>query len=233
LLQIQFWNDRFGANNSPRSDFHECIVGILPALLADADPLTRSYAADVAENDWDPLFAPDMVRLLGDHYIGVQTTAQLSLRAQQRFESMVPTLKKLIFDDGPAASSAIFVLQRESFSRSEALRMLSSTNLEVLKFALSQLSRTESVDELKPVLTNSLAAARYLGLEELARMRNKPAIDRIVAMLRDTNEGIRWTARSDFRIITKQMLGADPAKYEQWWAENRETFTPAPLADRR
>jgi HEAT repeat protein len=182
----------------------------------------------VAENDWDPVFAPEMVRLLGDPYIGVQTTAQLSLRAQQRFPSMVPTLKKLISEDAPGAPGAIFILEQEPFSRSEVLRMLSSTNLAVLKFAISQLSRTESVDELKPILTNSLPTARYLGLEELARMRNKPAIDRIVAMLRDPNEGIRWTARADFRVITKQMLGADPAKYEQWWVENRESFTPAP-----
>jgi hypothetical protein len=90
--------------------------------------------------------------------------------------------------------------------------------------------REQNLDpsELAPLLTNSLPQSRILGLGALARSSDKAAIDRIVSMLRDPNEAVRWVVRSNLRRITGQKLGADPAAWEKWWAENKETFTPPP-----
>jgi hypothetical protein len=57
-------------------------------------------------------------------------------------------------------------------------------------------------------------------------MNDKPAVERMVSMLHDSSEAICWRVRSNLRRATGQKLGADPAAYEKWWAENKDTFTP-------
>jgi hypothetical protein len=59
-------------------------------------------------------------------------------------------------------------------------------------------------------------------------MSDRPAVERMVSMLHDPNEAIRWRVRSNLRRATGQQLGPDPAAYEKWWTENKETFTPRP-----
>jgi hypothetical protein len=66
----------------------------------------------------------------------------------------------------------------------------------------------------------------FSALGSLARIGDKPAVERMVSMLHDPNEAIRWRVRSNLRGASGQMLGADPAAYEKWWAANKETFTP-------
>ena len=90
--------------------------------------------------------------------------------------------------------------------------------------------RAENLDptELAPLLTNSQPHVRMLGLGALVRIGDKATIERIVSSLRDPSEAIRWMVRSNLRRITGQKLGADPAAWEKWWAENKETFAPPP-----
>jgi HEAT repeat protein len=82
-------------------------------------------------------------------------------------------------------------------------------------------------------MTNSMPWARLMALGVLARMADKPAVERIVSMLNDPNEAIRWRVRSDLRRLTGQKLGADPAAYEKWWAENKDSYVPATPPSRR
>jgi HEAT repeat protein len=138
--------------------------------------------------------------------------------------SSLPTYQKIVKDDGAGASQAITLLQGADFSRAELIRFFASTNLPVVSTAFTRLRYTLTVDELDPLLNNSLPIARLMALGELNRIKDKSAIDRMMAMLRDPNETVQWRVRSSLRQIAGQQLGADPAAYEKWWKENRETF---------
>jgi hypothetical protein len=76
------------------------------------------------------------------------------------------------------------------------------------------------------LLTNSLPMARLMGLGELSKIGSPPAVDRIVALLRDPDEMVRWRTRGTLRRLTGQKLGPDPAAYEQWWKQNRDVYIP-------
>jgi hypothetical protein len=112
--------------------------------------------------------------------------------------------------------------------------LLSSTNLPVVVMAIGRL-REQNPDpcEIAPALTNSLPHARLAALGALLRISDKAAVDYTVSCLRDPNEAIRWMVRSNLRRLTGQKLGAVPASWEKWWAENRETFTPLPSGRQR
>ena len=92
--------------------------------------------------------------------------------------------------------------------------------------AFTRLRRNLELDELDPLLTNPLPMGRLMGLGELTRIGDKAAVDRIVSMLHDPNEAVRWRVRSSLRRLFGQKLGADPAAWEKWWAENKGSFTP-------
>ena len=96
--------------------------------------------------------------------------------------------------------------------------------------AFTDLRKDITLDELNPLMTNSLPMARMMALGVLGRMSDRPAVERMVSMLHDPNEAIRWRVRSNLRRATGQKLGADPDAYEKWWAENKDTFTPQPTS---
>ena len=50
----------------------------------------------------------------------------------------------------------------------------------------------------------------------------------MVKMLRDPDEGVRWTARQNLRMLSGQKLGADPTAWEIWWAAAKDAFVPVP-----
>ena len=79
-----------------------------------------------------------------------------------------------------------------------------------------------------PLLTNSSPVVRGNGLTLLRQLGNRVATTRIVSMLRDPDEGLRWTARTALRVLSGEKLGADPAAWEKWWADRQDTFTPTP-----
>lgn len=108
-------------------------------------------------------------------------------------------------------------------------RMNWEANLPVVSFAFEELTRHSlhpNLNEVEPLLTNSLVMARLMGLKTLVQIGDKDAVNRIVAMLRDPDEGVRWLVRARLRRLTGQKLGPDPAAWEKWWAENKEDFAP-------
>jgi HEAT repeat protein len=199
------------------------LCAAIPELLRSTDPEIRQNACYAAMNNWDDSFAPRMVELLNDTDNRVRGAASYYL-GQHRDESRLPTYQKMVKEDGLAASQAITLLQGASFSREELIRFFASTNLPVVSTAFSRLRYTLTVDELDPLLNNSLPMARLMALGELNRIKDKPAIDKMVAMLGDSNETVQWRVRNSLRRIWGQKLGADPAAYEKWWKENRDTF---------
>jgi HEAT repeat protein len=205
---------------------------VLSALLDDPDPRTRVHAIYAAAENWDSSFAPRLVQLFKDSDLQVRGAAGWVMR-EHRDDSLTPTYRKMIDEDGVAAAEAILSIDSSTFSRAELIHLFSSTNLSVVSTAFTRLRSTLSLDELAPLFTNSLPMARMMGLGELVHIGDKKAVDRIISMLRDSNEGVRWYVRSDLRRLTGQLLGADPASYEKWWAENKEAFVPQPRAQDR
>ena len=212
------------------------LVTPLLKLLNDDDAGIRKLACNAVAASWDPVFVPRLTDLLRDSDEDVREAALFSLRPHEAdLTAQLPAYRKMVEEDGSAAPKAMMLLSArrdDAFTREQLLRLLSSTNLPVVAMAVARL-REQNLDpsELAPLLTNSLPQSRMFGLGALARSGDKAAIDRIVSMLRDPNEAVRWMVRSNLRRITGQKLGADPAAWEKWWAENKETFTP-PLPGR-
>jgi HEAT repeat protein len=202
-------------------------------LLGDDDARIRRKACEAVRANWDPSFVPRLTDLLRDGDEDVRSEAFYCLsRHQLDLEAQQPAYRRMVEEDGPAAPKAMVLLNsRQDFplTREQLVRLLSSTNLPVVSMAFGRL-REDNLDpsELAPLLTSPLPHARLMGLGALVRIGDKAAVERLVAMLRDPNEAIRWMVRSNLRRFTGQKLGADPAAWEKWWAENKETFTPPP-----
>jgi Uncharacterized protein conserved in bacteria (DUF2330) len=209
------------------------LVTLLRKLLSDDDAQTRQKACEAVAANWDPIFASQLTTLLRDSDNAVREAAFGCLRMNEPdLKAQLPALRKMVEEGGPAASKAIVLLPASPevpLTREEWVRLFSSTNLPVVATAFSQLRyQNLTLDELAPLLANPLPQARLMGLGALARIGDKAAVDRIVASLHDPNEAIRWMVRSRLRQLTGQKLGADPAAWEKWWAENKETFVPQP-----
>jgi HEAT repeat protein len=207
------------------------LVTPLLKLLSDDDARIREKACEAVEMNWDPSFAAPLADLLRDSDNAVREEAFSCLRKHEAdLKTQLPALRKMIEEDGPAASKAIVVLptsQDVPMTREQLVGLFSSTNLPVVATAFSQLRyQNLTLNELAPLLASPLPHARLMGLGALVRIGDKAAIERIVASLHDPNEAIRWMVRSNLRRLTGQKIGADPAAWEKWWAENKATFTP-------
>jgi hypothetical protein len=82
------------------------LAAAVPALLADADPRNRRDGCYVARANWDPAFAPRMAELLVDSDEDVSSAASQCLWGHVE-ASLIPVYRKMIAEDGPAASKAI------------------------------------------------------------------------------------------------------------------------------
>jgi HEAT repeat protein len=205
------------------------LAAALPGLLADADARIRRDGCYAALEHWDAALAHRVAELLSDPDLEVRKAA-CSCLINHPDRSQIPLYRKLVEEDGLAAPQAIGLLNRENLlSREQLVHVFSSTNLPVVSTAFTRLrSQNLELKEIEPLLTNSLVMARMMGLGALTQIGNKEAVDRMVAMLRDPNEGVRWHVRARLRHLTGQKLGPDPAAYEKWWAENKNYFKPPP-----
>jgi HEAT repeat protein len=211
------------------------LAAVVPGLLGDADARIRLSGCYAAGNNWEAAFAPRLAKLLGDTNEAVRSAARFCLMPHRDEDaSQIPVYRKMLDEDGAAASQAIVLLSVEDFPRKQLVHYFSSTNLSVVSTVFSRLRYKDlQLDEIEPLLANSLVMARMMGLGALTQMGDKKAVDRIVAMLRDPNEAVRWNVRAKLRSLIQQKLGSDPAAYEKWWAENKNTCTlhPPPRRD--
>ena len=204
------------------------LAAAIPGLLEDADARIRWYACQTARLYWDAAFAPRLRELLGDEDDRVRSYARDCL-GEHLAESQIPVYRKIVEEDGPAASEAFNLLRDYKFSREQLVHFFSSTNVSVVSTAFLHLRDQKlnlKLNELEPILTNSQVEARMIGLRPLALIGNKEAVDRLVALLHDPNEVFRWMVRARLHWLTGQSLGSDPAAWEKWWAENKNDFTP-------
>jgi hypothetical protein len=213
-------------HNSPSGAMEDArLAAAVPGLLADADPRNRRDGCYVARANWDPAFGPRVAELLGDSDEEVSSAAIQCLSGHVE-RSMFPVYRKMIAEDLPGASNAIH-LTWEEFTSDQLIHCLASTNQDVADFAFGKLRyKNLTLNEIEPLLTNPLVSARMMGLGALFQIADKDAVDRIFAMLRDPDEGVRWNVRARLRGLTGQKLGPDPAAWEKWWAENKKDFIP-------
>ncbi len=206
------------------------LTAAMPGLLGDPDARVRSSACYSAVRNWDAAFIPRLEELLGDSNADVRSAACCCLGEHMHGDNtQIPIFMKLLEEDGVAAPEAIKLLDQRSFSREQLVHLLSSTNLPVVGTGFGLLrNQNLKIEEIEPLLTNSLAMARMMGLQALTEIGDKKAVDRIVAMLREPNEAIRWHVRARLRLLTGQKLGPDPAAWEKWWATNKNNFNPRP-----
>jgi len=208
------------------------LVAPLTDLLGDTDPRIRTKACECARVNWDSSFAPRLVHLLSDKEVNVRSAACQCLEAHPaESASNIPVYLKMVEDGSVPTSAALFLLRCHGVRLPKAtlVRVMSSTDPYTITLALESLhDRNLELNEISQLLSNSLAMARSRGLSALLQIGDKAAMDRIVAMLRDPNEGLRWAVRANLRRLSGKKLGADPAAWEKWWAENRKTFTPRP-----
>jgi len=209
------------------------LVAPLTDLLGDTDPRIRTKACESARVNWDSAFAPRVVQLLSDKEARVRSAACQCLEAHPaESASNIAVYLKMVEDGSVPASAALYLLRCHGVRLPKAtlVRVMSSTDPYTITLALESLGpRNLELNELSPLLTNSLPMARSRGLSALLQIGDKAAMDRIVSMLRDPNDGLRWAVRNHLRRLSGKKLGADPATWEKWWAENRETFTPRPV----
>jgi len=67
--------------------------------------------------------------------------------------------------------------------------------------------------------------ARLIGLRALQLNADAEAVDLALPLLRDTNSLVRSRAFEFLQTFSGQDISRDdPAKWEQWWAANRNTF---------
>lgn len=189
-------------------------------------------ACQCAIRNWDVSFAPQLGRLLtnADPRVRRDASTCLQFHAEDSARN-VAVYQRIAAEGGPGASEAAFLLRRHGMPvpASAVLPMLVTPSPQMLHAALGLLrDRQLEITEIMPLLTNSSAPVRENGLFLLIRRRDKPAAEQMVKMLRDSDEGVRWTARQNLRMLSGQKLGADPAAWEKWWAANKDTFTPAP-----
>jgi hypothetical protein len=198
-------------------------------LLGSNDPLTKLRACNAAASNWDKRFAKPLWPLLYDSEPRVARVAQYCL--SQHRESLdldSEMLRGVLAENGPASLSALTILQtRGEISNDQLKGLFSSTNLAVVSVAFTRLRDKVQINDLVPLIANPMPLARRMALGALAQMADKPAMERIVSMLHDPNEVIRWRVRSALRRLTGQALGADPDAYEKWWVENKAGYVPS------
>ena len=201
-------------------------------MLTDADARIRASACQAAGSNWDSAFAPRLVQLLSDQDPAVCWAACNCLQAHPaESTNHLTTYEEMVAEGGATALPAmkLLMLPHVEVPKAALVPLMASPEYCTARTAEWLLrDRKLDLDEISPLLTNSLPRARYQGLVALIRLGDKLAIDRMVSMLRDPHEGLRWIVRTNLRRLSGEKLGADPAAWEKWWAENRETFTPAP-----
>lgn len=208
------------------------ITAALSKQLQDPDALIREKACAAAGMNWDKGFIPLLTALLRDPNDKVRSSACFALQEHRDdLAGEIATYGKMVEEDGVAAPYAVRLMGHPDapLSHEQSFRMLSSTNLPVVSMGFTGLRYHLEQRELAPLLTNSLPMARLMGLGELTRIGDKTAVEQIVSMLHDPNEGVRWRVRESLRRVSGLKLGADAAAWEKWWAENKTTFSPRPM----
>jgi HEAT repeat protein len=228
------------------------LVEPLLSLLKDDVPKVRFNALMATSGNWDAQFIEPLIALFRDpHPLIRQQAAQwLCLREST---NRAPTYLALLRDPDPDVQACAFrvltQINQAAIPRADLLRLLGSPRLDTVSSALNLLQRGQSSGwgyqpltvnlrfqppaetnrlssaEAAPLTTNRLTMARLMGLKVLRQNADTQAVALTLPLLRDTNSIVRNRAFALLHAVSGQDLPQnDPAKWEQWWAANKDTF---------
>jgi hypothetical protein len=187
------------------------------AMVKDTNPNVRACALSVLVRI-SPQSIPGeaVLRMLKDADPSVQHTALHTMWTANRNDiasrqDLLPILSSSNLDD---IHLAINLMHRSALvePQTQTARTVSQRNV----------TRTLTVAEAVPLVTNRFAEARWAGLRALqGHAGDARAIELTLARLRDTNSIVRNRAFAAMRAITgENVSGSDPAKWENWWKTN-------------
>jgi HEAT repeat protein len=224
----------------------------LVTLLKDDLPAVRLNAAMAAARSWDDRLLEPLAALLRDRYLPICRQAASTLQLRETTNRAAVYLALLKDPDSVVQGYALQVLSgtnRAAIPRSELLRLLGSPRLSTVNEALNLLQGREAMGwhygpfmsdahdptpgetnyvssaEAAPLTTNRRTIARLMGLRILRQNADAQAVALTLPLLRDTNSIVRNRAFDLLRTVSGQDIPQnEPAKWEQWWAANKETF---------
>jgi HEAT repeat protein len=224
----------------------------LVPLLKDDLPAVRLNASVAAAQNWDNRLLEPLAALLHDRYLPICRQAASTLQLRETTNRAAVYLALLKDPDPVVQGYALQVLSgtnRAAIPRSELLRLLGSPRLSTVNGALNLLQGREAMGwhygpsmsdphvptpgetnyvssaEAAPLTTNRLTLVRLMGLKILYQTADAQAVALTLPLLRDTNSIVRNRACALLRTVSGQAIPQnDPAKWEQWWAANKDTF---------
>ena len=226
---------------------------VLLALLKDKEPRVRNNAVQAVGENWDPRFIDPLVALLRDPYPEIREQAAQRL-SQHESTNHVPTYLALLRDPDPDVQASVLgVLSQINgapIPRADVVPLLGSSRLETVAAAMSLLQGRQPLDwtylpriadfrsqgatvtnrlssaEAAPLVTNRLTMARLVGLKVLRQNADSEAVALTLPLLRDTNAIVRNRAFALLQTVSGQDISRDdPAKWEQWWAANKGSYS--------
>jgi HEAT repeat protein len=234
------------------------LIESLLTLLKDDVPEVRFNAVTATESNWDPRFLEPLISLLRDPYPQIRQHAAEWLCLHES-TNRAPIYLALLRDPDPDVQTyalrVLLRMGRNTIPRAELLRLLGSPRLGTVSAALGLLQGRKSRGwtyqppttdprlraptetncltsaEAAPLATNRLTMARLMGLEILRQNADAQAVALTLPLLRDTNSIVRNRASALLRTVSGQDIPQnEPAKWEQWWAANKDTFVaPKPV----
>lgn len=99
----------------------------------------------------------------------------------------------------------------------------------VARLQLRVVAPTEALAGLAAAATDPSWRVRAQCVEDAAALREKPALDVLVALVADHVTRVSAAAHRALQVLSGKEIGRDPDLWTAWWAANRETWT-APLA---
>jgi hypothetical protein len=246
---------RINASSALRMVRDRRVAELLLTLLKDEQPEVRFNAVLATDLNWDPRFIEPLVALFRDPYPQIRQQAAQWLCLNEP-TSRIPAYLALLRDPDPNVQQcALRVLSEITLSpvsRSDLLQLLGSPRIEVVSCALDLLQQRQTLDfmarrrimepvilprrdthllssaEAAPLARNRIAVTRLIGLKFLRQNADAQAVALTLPLLRDSNSIVRDRAFALLRTASGQNIPQnDPARWEQWWAANKNTFVVA------
>lgn len=228
----------------------------LLAMLKDPHPTVRYNAITATALNWDEQFADALGACFRDPYPQIRQEAELCLSSHEPPTRAPVYIAMLRDSAPTVQACAFHVLSRINpgdIPRADLIRLLSSPQFDVVSQALNLLyggqspgfggtfafgSPRSTSQPLPPataltsgeavaLITNRFTMARIIGLKILRQNADAQSVELTLPLLRDTNSLVRNRAFSLLKALSGQaFLQNAPARWDEWWATNKTTFTP-------
>lgn len=216
-------------NGMPFMEFSQ-LAEAVPPLFQDSEPEVRMDAAVAAGEAWRPEFAAPLIGLIQDGDQNVRQAASMALSRNTRNLAEPPTALLTMLRDTnlevranalQALANSPVVIPRELIAP-----LLNSTNDHVSGPAIMRLERDGmTMEDVVTLLHSPVPRSRQVGLVSLLRLGDIQTIGLVIPLLRDPNADVQNQAERILQRFSGLTIPANqPAQWELWWANNKNTF---------